>query len=637
MKQKKIFVLILLLVLFLPFYGKAESCNVSDIQLESIEVNNTTGYAEEITEASLEGKTINLDLRLHNPGDVIEYSLLVKNTSKDDFIFDEESLTRNTDYLEYEFIYEDNSNRIGAGEEKVIQLRVEYQNKVPTELLTNDTYSDTNVISARLVNIENPNTGESIIRYLLIALIPGGVLLLTNKVKKNKKYIILLGMAIVIPIQVYATCKCDLKVEAKIEINSKEAKFDTGGNVNIKMKELAGTDTSTESFNTLDNTIKAIVYSTEEPQDSNKMEINTVSTIDSPYPIYMWFEEDTIYWWSEDNTPLLNEDASYMFNGLKELKNISGLEFMDSSKTENLLRTFMYTKIKNVNALSKWNTGNVKTLMATFNMATSLTNISGLENWNTSNVENMSGLFQGSRDDPMKISDLTPLRNWNTSKVTNMSRLFSNNSALRRLNGLENWDISHVTSLGAAFDYALVLENIDAISHWNTSNVTNMGSMFQHAYSLKVIDVGNWDTSSLQFTSYMFGAGIGSMVSQLTEIKGIEKWDTSNVTNMAYMFNHQVSLEELDLSGWDTSNVEDMSGMFLNMNVKTIYVSDKFVVGEETGSARMFDKSTTMAGVNLESLLVGGNGTVWSADHIDKEYARIDTEGNPGYCTRRNN
>ena len=34
--------------------------------------------------------------------------------------------------------------------------------------------------------------------------------------------------------------------------------------------------------------------------------------------------------------------------------------------------------------------------------------------------------------------------------------------------------------------------------------------------------------------------------------------------------------------------------------------------------------------------LVGGNGTRYSDDHIDKEYARIDTPSTPGYFTSAN-
>jgi len=33
--------------------------------------------------------------------------------------------------------------------------------------------------------------------------------------------------------------------------------------------------------------------------------------------------------------------------------------------------------------------------------------------------------------------------------------------------------------------------------------------------------------------------------------------------------------------------------------------------------------------------IVGGNGTTYNAEHIDATYARIDTDGAPGYFTKK--
>ena len=130
----------------------------------------------------------------------------------------------------------------------------------------------------------------------------------------------------------------------------------------------------------------------------------------------------------------------------------------------------------------------------------------------------------------------------------------------------------------------------------------------------------------------MFSNGFSSMISNLKEIKGIEKWNTSNVTNMCAMFNHQVELEKLDLSGWDTSNVTDMSYMFSETNLKTIYVSENFTTVNVASSGSMFSRRPS-AGVISTPTLIGGNGTIWNENFIDKAYARIDTDVFPGYFT----
>ena len=76
-----------------------------------------------------------------------------------------DSLKLNTNYLEYELIYEDNSNIIEALEEKTIKLKIEYKNKVQSELLVNDVFNDTNNMTVYLSNkdiIDIPNTYKNL-------------------------------------------------------------------------------------------------------------------------------------------------------------------------------------------------------------------------------------------------------------------------------------------------------------------------------------------------------------------------------------------------------------------------------------------------------------------------------------------
>ena len=65
--------------------------------------------------------------------------------------------------------------------------------------------------------------------------------------------------------------------------------------------------------------------------------------------------------------------------------------------------------------------------------------------------------------------------------------------------------------------------------------------------------------------------------------------------------------------------------MFENCrDLTTIYASERFVPVSEADSERMFSNCVK---------LVGRNGTAYDADHIDAEYARIDTADAPGYFT----
>ena len=111
----------------------------------------------------------------------------------------------------------------------------------------------------------------------------------------------------------------------------------------------------------------------------------------------------------------------------------------------------------------------------------------------------------------------------------------------------------------------------------------------------------------------------------LTNISFNGKFDTGSVTNMASMFYGCNGLTSLDFSTFDTSSVTNTNNMFNGCtSLETIYASSDFVTTNITDSTKMF-----YACVHL----VGGNGTAYSQNHMDKTYAVIDTAQTPGYFT----
>ena len=562
--MRKVLLPILLFSIFIPFLVDAETCNPTSIILESIELSTTSGNAEEVREASISDKKINLDLKLYDPGDSVECNLIVKNTSNEDFYFDEESSKLNTDYLEYEFSYEDNSNIIEAGKEKIIKLRVEYKNKVPTEVLDNDSFNDINTMIVNLSNksstIENPKTGVQLYIFLSMFLIlVSGSLYVILKNKKYSKYMMLItGITIIIPMSVYALCKVNIEIEAKIQIDRKEAYFLTGTEVNIKMKQLAGNNTSTDNEETVDTNITSIKYSKNEPENFEKENKNIVSTQDSPYPIYMWYDNGTIYWWSEDKTPSLNEDASKMFTLMSSLTNIDGVANFDTLQTTNMYGIFRGLKISpmhisSIKPLKNWNTSNVTNMRSLFQSNVALESIEGLEKWDVSRVVDMSFIFSRCRN--LKL--LKSLKNWDTSNVTNMRASFSDLNSLTSLNGLENWDVSKVTDMytlftaGSGDSLTTELNNIDALKNWNVSNVTDMTAIFQNQKKLTNINaLSNWNTKNVEiFRNFCSGC------SNLNNVSALYNWDTSNATDMYLMFNSNISLKEVDISNWNLNKL----------------------------------------------------------------------------------
>ena len=538
MKQKKKIFIVLLCLLFLPFLVNAESCDSSNIKLESIELNTTSGNAEEVTEASVNDKKINLDLKLYDPGDSVEYNLIVKNTSNEDFYFNEESLKLSTDYLEYEFIYDDNSNIVEAGKEKAIKLKVEYKNKVPADALVNDSFKDTNTMTVNLSNkdnIKNPETGDMVIQYILIMLIASCILLIVLKSKKSIKYMVLfISLLVIIPYTVYALCKCDIEIETKIEIDEKKAYFLTGPEVNIKMKQLSNPEISDMTLTYLDTNITAIKYSETEPNDSNKEEKNIVSLADSPYPIYMWYENHIIYWWSNTKHPNLNAISQRMCQMLDNLVDISGLKYFNTSGVTDISVMFWNTSsLENIDPISNWDVSNVTDMSGMFWGPIAITSLKALKNWDTSNVDNMFATFIGTRS----LTSLEGLENWNVSKVTEMSGMFLYCEKIENLDPLKSWDVSNVTSTDQMFGYNTLLKNIEGLKNWNTSKVENMHSMFRHDRSLtNLYGLEQWDVSNVtRFDSTFYG------LSSLEDASSINDWNIQKSANFNQMFGNAPS------------------------------------------------------------------------------------------------
>ena len=122
------------------------------------------------------------------------------------------------------------------------------------------------------------------------------------------------------------------------------------------------------------------------------------------------------------------------------------------------------------------------------------------------------------------------------------------------------------TSCYAWFQGCLNLTDIEGIEYLNTENVTDMSSMFQSCPRWYPLDL----------TSF----------------------NTANVTDMSSMFKY-CDITSLDLTSFNTANVTDMGSMFEHCrNLKSIFVSDKFVTDQITNGDKMFNDCTNLRGYN---------------------------------------
>jgi len=219
------------------------------------------------------------------------------------------------------------------------------------------------------------------------------------------------------------------------------------------------------------------------------------------------------------------------------------------------------------------------------------------------------------------LSEIVDIQYLNTSSVTNMSRMFCYCNRLASLD-LSHFDTSNVINMKEMFWFCTNLTSLD-LSSFNTNKVTNMAYMFGGCSSLTMLDLGEFNTSSV--------TKMEGMYERCNKIKSLDlsQFDTRNVTDMSYMFEECSSLTNVDLCNFNTSRVTNMSHMFDHCGyLTTIYAGEDWNTSSVQQSGEMFNWCTS---------LVGGAGTKYDYNHVDKAYAHIDGGvGNPGYLTGKN-
>lgn len=238
--MKKFIIPILLLVMFIPFYVNAETCDTDKISISSITVDSKSDSVEELDEAIANGKNINLNLSMSEVGDNIEYKIVVKNDSNEDYELDKNSFNANSNYIEYTLKTNDDSLIVKAGKTKEVFLKVQYKNEVPDASFDDGKFNDNKSFVLNLSNgqtievsdtIKNPKTGDSLIMLMLICILCVGITMyvILSKKKINKFMVLLLTIMITLPASVYALCKIEIAIESNVIIEkSVEPKYEVG-------------------------------------------------------------------------------------------------------------------------------------------------------------------------------------------------------------------------------------------------------------------------------------------------------------------------------------------------------------------------------------------------------------------------
>lgn len=240
-----------------------------------------------------------------------------------------------------------------------------------------------------------------------------------------------------------------------------------GTEFNAKIKSVAANNNV--SYTSTNTNINSITRAYEVPEEITLSSDKLISTVDSSNPVYIWFIDNSLYYYSEAIILYLSDDASYMFY------RFSNVDYID---------------------LSEINTSNVTNMSFMFRDCEKATSID-VSNFDTASVTNMNGMFYNCNS-----LQYLNVGNFQTENVTNMASMFAYCVNLDNLY-VSNFDTSNVTNMQSMFYNCGKLSEID-ISTFDTTKVTNMDNMFAGCASISSLDISNFNLSTLTSANYMF-------------------------------------------------------------------------------------------------------------------------------------
>ena len=184
---------------------------------------------------------------------------------------------------------------------------------------------------------------------------------------------------------------------------------------------------------------------------------------------------------------------------------------------------------------------------APFGYATSITGTTLLD---FSSAENLEGAFLYL----VRVTEIDTT-GWDLSKVTTMMLAFAACLSLTNIIDIANWNLSSLQNATGMFLRDVSFKNFD-ISNWDVSNVVTFEGMFAQCTGLVNLDLSAWKTSRATNLAGMFEQCSG------LESANMSDWDVSNLTNASYLFNRCSLLKTVNLSNWNTQKLTNMEAMF---------------------------------------------------------------------------
>ena len=236
------------------------------------------------------------------------------------------------------------------------------------------------------------------------------------------------------------------------------------------------------------NNIRHIVFETNSDRTSD-IEVQAPTH----YPIYLSLSSDyrTVYVSTKSSHMFTGTSCSNMFYGLTMLEDISGLEYLDTSRTVDM--SFMFAgcaNLKNGLDLSHFNTENVTDMSYMFAYLRTMTEID-LSSFDTRNVMGIGGLFSGdqTRNGPRNsIQSITFGNKFQLPKNRSLAFTFYKSN-------VRNLDLSFMTTntledIEYAFTYCSSLQSVNLSGLGENPDLFFAPNVFDGCSSINTINFG---------------------------------------------------------------------------------------------------------------------------------------------------
>lgn len=678
--------LLIIIILFVPIFIKAATCDVEKISIDSISVEKSIGGTFEKSDATISGNKINLDLSMNNVGDSITYKIAVRNDSNEDFELDDSSMEKASDYIEYSFNNSD-SVTVKANSTKVVLLKVEYKNPIPASVLVGDTYNENEDLLLSLSTLTNPKTGDTRVILISIALVFSVILFIILKKGSKASLLSILVLLIIIPLVINAACKVEIEISSNVEIK-KIAEFDIGSVVNKKIKILAGwvdhgpgayindkEEPKVLRVNSDDDeegdgfVIKSFKRSQTLPDDIKALvdeELNDINNTDVSQEVNQRIEEIKNNNQIIDYVHIKEEDGVKIFCANFEEEEMCADESdieMTVRQSENQIMIIVenneYTYLvydDETNSFNIWTEEEYKDVLArkiisgskdimSKNILSSEDSNYIIYGWYDKVAKEIyyycekelvylnsdsSEMFSGIRN----LKSVPGLLEADASRVENMSRMFYSSGIFNT--DLSSLNLSNVTDMSEMF-YGLSCHSstpngVLNLSNLNVSNVKNMRQMFMYVGSgceSLTINLSNWDTSSVTDMSGMFSYAYREIPTANIDLTNLNVSNVKNMKSMFERFGEYSTNVQINLSNFNSSSVTDMSQMFANVGSysKTVNLNlSGMNTSNVTNMASMFS-SLGPSGGNNDAAVLNVDISSWNTSKVEDMSHMFDSAG----------